>query len=218
MLSKILSLFKSESTPKDSRKQQHQVKNSTSYNRYPEIFQHVSDMATQSHWKNPSVLSFGCSSGEELKSLYDLYFPFGQLTGVDFSSDMIKLAKQKYAKDPLQFYESKHFDPTSKYDIIFCMSVLCSWPDTRDLESCEDVYPFVRFDEVVREMDALLNENGILIIYNSNFRFTDTETSKKYHPIEIPGYMDSGFVHKFDNTNKRVDSHYPYSVFRKTIA
>ena len=102
------------------------------------------------------------------------------------------------------------------YDLVFAMSVLCRWPQTQNIKNCKNVYPFTEFNAQIYKIDELIKKKGILVIYNANFRFSDTEISKKYESVTIPQYLDSGFVTKFDkNNNCLVDQKYEYTMFQK---
>jgi hypothetical protein len=55
------------------------------------------------------------------------------------------------------------------------------------------------------------------VIYNANFRFTDTDVARNYIPLLVPGLSDSGFVRLFSNDNRRLEEQtYPYCVFKKS--
>jgi hypothetical protein len=55
-----------------------------------------------------------------------------------------------------------------------------------------------------------------LVIYNANFRFTDTSAARRYESLPVPGLDDSGFVDLFSSSNQRLeDQVYPHAVFRK---
>ena len=63
-----------------------QVSAATLYNRYPDVFecaQEVAEFNFRGVNRPLNILSFGCSSGEEVKTLHELYFPSATITGVD---------------------------------------------------------------------------------------------------------------------------------------
>jgi hypothetical protein len=129
----------------------------------------------------------------------------------------LRKARNKNTDSAIKFIYSS--DETlaaeGKYTAIFCLSVLCRWEDTKDLADCSDVYPFWRFDETVSFLSEQLEENGILVIYNSNFRFEDTAVSGGFEILSTPAMSDSGFVHKFDSYNKRIYLHHRHCIYRK---
>ena len=101
---------------------QNQISNSTRYDRYPEIFSKLKELTPA-----PSkILSFGCSSGEEVKTLRNLYFPDAEITGVDFCEDIVQANKLENKDAKVKYFTSKQFKKVNEeFDVIFCMSVLC---------------------------------------------------------------------------------------------
>jgi hypothetical protein len=187
----------------------HQISTATSYDRYPEIFKEC-----QLYFSNrvPKILSFGCSKGLEVKTLTEKYFLDSKIDGVDINKEMILSCKELGLSDKVSFYNHDEFVP-DKYELIFCMSVLCRWPQTADLEDCSEEYPFSKFSDKLVEIDRYLNPGGLLVIYNSNFMFTDTELSKRYSIHQST--TESGFVTKFTKDNKHLNQQYPHSIFIK---
>src|SRR3989339_2271176 len=92
---------------KNLKKQKiHQVKNSTSFDRYPEIF-----FVTKKYFddnfenKNIHILSFGCSTGEECFSLRK-YFPNAKIIGVDINEENIIKCRANNTDKKISFYLS----------------------------------------------------------------------------------------------------------------
>ena len=167
---------------KNLKKQKiHQVKNSTSFDRYPEIF-----FVTKKYFddnfenKNIHILSFGCSTGEECFSLRK-YFPNAKIIGVDINEENIIKCRANNTDKKISFYLSnkKNISKYAPYDIIFGMSVLCKWPDAESLENIGKLYSFSEFHNTLKILDKLLINNGLLVIYNSNFLFSETDIFKK---------------------------------------
>lgn len=190
---------------------QHQISNATNYNRYPIIFKECVKYFKD---KNPKILSFGCSDGREVKTLKELYFKDSFIDGVDISPKMIDECKELCLDESINFYNSNEFQK-GKYDLIFCMSVLCRWPQTRELEDCSTEYTFNQFEEQVLELNEMLEKGGLLVIYNSNFIFTDTVLKNDYLVLESNKLKESGFVNKFNKNNMLINENYKYSIFIK---
>jgi hypothetical protein len=63
-------------------------------------------------------------------------------------------------------------------------------------------------------IDALvnhLNTGGMMVIFNSNFRFEDSKafSINNFEILATPSIKDSGFVYKFDKQNNRLtEPHY----------
>ncbi|MBX2959490.1 MAG: class I SAM-dependent methyltransferase [Flavobacteriales bacterium] len=200
---------------KITNKKAHQYNNTTSFNRYPEIFME-SVKLVNGETKNLKILSFGCSTGEECETILG-YFPNSIITGVDINSLNINKAKSSYNHlKQLEFKTSKEFENelNKKFDLIFCMSVLCRWEDTKDVTNCNDIYPFKTFEHILVELDKRLNSNGLFIIYNSNYCFTDTCLNNNYEVISS-SIKDTGFVHKYKSNGERIRSDKHIIFFKK---
>jgi Methyltransferase domain len=194
---------------------QHQLTSTTEVNRYPELFAALKDLTPAKH---PRVLSYGCSTGEECASVESYLDPIAVI-GADINESNLRIARQRVDSPRIQFIEStpERLRAHAPFHIILCLSVLCRWEDTRDVEDCSDIYPFEKFASAIAFLDTLLSAGGLLVIYNSNFRFEDTETftRSRYTPMPTPGIPDSGFVHKFDRANQRSRDPHATCVYRK---
>ena len=190
---------------------QHQISNATQYNRYPEVFNECVKYFGQ---RVPKILSFGCSDGREVQTLRKLYFKDSYIDGVDISEKMIENCNKLKLDDKISFYKSEDFKKTG-YDLIYCMSVLCRWPQTSALEDCSKEYTFEQFESQLLELDSLLNKDGLLVVYNSNFLFSDSVLNNKYKALESNELKGSGFVKKFDKNNKAISKTYKHSIFIK---
>lgn len=192
---------------------QHQKSHVTKNDRYPNIFQKCLLLKNN----NPSILSFGCSTGQEVRTLSDKYFKNSIIHGLDIDAKVIQVCKNLNNNSNVKFFTYNDFDTSQKYEIIFCMSVLCMWEDTKYLQDCSEVYSFNNFDNQLINLDSMLHLNGLLVIYNANFCFSDSSIYHKYTPISDPSITSSGFVKKFDKNNQSVDIVYSDCIFRKNI-
>ena len=97
------------------------------------------------------------------------YFPDSKIIGVDINKGNLRKAVSKSTSNDIQFLFStpKTIGANGHYDLIFCLSVLCRWEDTKDLANCEKVYSFKKFTETVGFLAGQLLTGGLLIIYNS---------------------------------------------------
>jgi SAM-dependent methyltransferase len=198
----------------------HQTQTDTYADRYPEIFAFVAELAKKLD-DRPRFLSFGCSTGEECISLRR-YVPDSGIVGVDVKRSLLKRARQRaavsHASDVDFFLESDQRWQRQPYDVVFAMSVLCRWPATKDAAASDTIYPFRAFDQAVRRLGHLVKHGGLFVIYNANYRFTDTDASAGFTALEVPGVSDSGFVTKFSaNGTLLEDQSYPYSVFQRGL-
>jgi predicted TPR repeat methyltransferase len=188
--------------------QVNQLSTCTRYNRYPEIFAEIRSIIKED---DISIISFGCSSGLEMKTLRELYFTTSVIDGCDISELMIEDSKKKNTDEKMHYFNSK----TDKlkelnYDLVFCMSVLCRWLS----EPVFGIYTFEAFDNTLIDIDKCLKLGGYVCIYNSKYAFTDSSVSNKYEPVKTD-YQETGFVTKYLPDGKTIISNYPYFLFKK---
>jgi 2-polyprenyl-3-methyl-5-hydroxy-6-metoxy-1,4-benzoquinol methylase len=184
-----------------------QIDNYTEYNRYPKIFQKIKELCSPELSNDLEILSFGCSTGEEIKSLQNLYIPNANYTGVDISKYIIKQNKLNNTSVKIFYYNNEEFEFSilKQFDVVLVMSVLCRWPNDTD-------YSFEMFESTLLDIDKYVKKEGYLIIYNSSYCFTDSILSSKYEPVVLDS--DSGFVTKYDKLHNVVKD-YPYVIFKK---
>jgi Methyltransferase domain len=193
---------------------QHQLTSVTASDRYPELFSEVRTIVGEK--PNSLILSFGCSTGEECTTMLS-YFPGAKIIGVDINRSNLRKAKRKRNHPNINFLHStpKAIMQNGKYDLIFCLSVLCRWEETKDLENCVDIYPFSKFSQTVTMLADQVKKGGLLVVYNSNFRFEDTKAFSDFDIVRTPLVQNSGFVHKYDSSNDRVKSAHANCVYKK---
>lgn len=190
----------------DHIQEQHQVSIATCHNRYPKIFAACKKYHKEMHSsKRLIILSFGCSTGEECFSLAK-YFPLAKILGVDTNKDVLTICNKRNTYKNISFSHSNYEKIKDKgpFDMIFCMSVLCKWDETANKKNISKIYSFSRFENTIYKLDNVLKKNGLLIIYNSNFRFSESSTYHRYKVLYIPEVDESGFVTKFDKNNNRI--------------
>ncbi len=199
-------------------KDQHQLTSTTAEDRYPELFGEVVRLSTNSQFVS-KILSYGCSTGEECFTLKK-YFPSATIIGVDINKSNLRKAEQKNSSEGIYFRFSNDENIVSggKYQIIFCLSVLCRWEDTKFVKNCASIYPFEKFESSVEFLSNQLDVGGLLVVYNSNFRFEDTLSSKKFEIINTPSVIDSGFVKKFKSNNDELNESHVHCIYRKVVA
>jgi SAM-dependent methyltransferase len=193
----------------------HQLTSTTSSRRYPELFGELQRIVGPGPVR---ILSFGCSTGEECFSIAE-YFPMATIIGADINKANLAQARKQNVLPQVTFIHSspEAIKNAGIFDMILCLSVLCRWEDTKDLEDCSRIYPFEKFEAVTGMLTDNLREGGHLVIYNSNFRFEESLAyrNRKFDIVATPAVADSGFVHKFDSGNKRVRETHTACVYRK---
>ena len=70
------------------------------------------------------------------------------------------------------------------YDAILCNAALCRYPDARDRDRLDNVFPHATFLDVAERLDAALKPGGLLMMYNANYALTETDLA--YTPIPTP--------------------------------
>ncbi|MEQ9415351.1 MAG: class I SAM-dependent methyltransferase [Cyclobacteriaceae bacterium] len=196
---------------------QHQLTSTTAVDRYPELFTEAQRIFEgKQNTNRPSILSFGCSTGEECFSLRN-YFKEALIIGVDINNRNLQKANRKNVDSNIKFLFSstENIEKEGKYNLIFCLSVLCRWEDTKYLTNCEKIYPFQKFEDSIKELSSQLLDGGLLIIYNSNFRFEDTNVFNDFEIVNTPTVKDSGFVNKFDTNNNLLTDVHTTCIYRK---
>ncbi|MDD4962533.1 MAG: methyltransferase domain-containing protein [Gallionella sp.] len=190
----------------------HQLVNYTTPHRYPAVFRACAEYFAAA--QPLTLLSFGCSTGEEVFSLRT-YFPHAELVGVDINRRNIRVAQASRQKDARMIFCTE-LPAQGQYDAIFCMAVLQRTenrlPDTTD---SGQIYPFHRFDTQVTLLDERLRLGGLFVIDNADYRFEDASVAAKYLPIEHPPRKQRDRP-IFDRNNQR--SLVPYDnprVFKK---
>lgn len=200
-----------------ANRHRHQLTSTTGYDRYPEIFRESQMMHSKAKEKI-KIMSYGCSFGHECISLKK-YFPAAGIFGFEISFFNLLYARIINRNKNIKYFKSNNNQiiRQGKFDIIFALSVLCRWEDSMGLQDISGLYPFSQFENTIELFDSVLNENGLLIIYNSNFRLSDTRYSEKFEPVNSQLIKESGFVSKFNNKNKLDDKPYPFVIFKKKV-
>ena len=169
-----------------------QLNHQTRKNRFPKIY----DAAKNLRPDAKRVLSFGCSTGEEVEALAER-FPDAELVGMDIDIYSIKTARRNNKRTNVFFHDS--LGATGKYDVITCLQVLFS---------LEKPLPKDRWESAIREIDAHLNDNGVVLIYTSEFDPAEILTADKYEPLNV--WMREH--------NKKKGSQYFNGYYRKKVA
>ncbi len=182
-----------------------QYRSTTEPDRYPEIFEFVRTKLADT--PRPRLLSFGCSTGEEVFSLRR-YFPTATIKGIDINGHVIAIAegKRRAAGDAEMAFvrgDSAEGEPPECYDAIFCLAVFqhSSLKDARILSS-ERHIRFEAFEATLAGLARSLKPGGYLAVRHVNFRFRDTAISAQFQPVMTiaPGVL----YPRFDRNNRRL--------------
>ncbi|HEV2486254.1 MAG TPA: class I SAM-dependent methyltransferase [Terracidiphilus sp.] len=159
----------------------------TSRDRYPEIFRQVREVVGDG--ADVRILSFGCSTGEEVFSLRK-YFQLATIIGLDINPHNILVcrfrklwnrdARLRFAVAGLTAGEEN-----ASYDAIFAMAVFrhgdlnVSPPPPM----CDDRIRFVDFEQSVADLARTLKPGGLLVIQHAMFRFADTRVAGEFETV-----------------------------------
>jgi len=179
--------------------------NFTLPDRYPWLFQFAASELQRV--EQPSIVSFGCSLGEEPFSLRR-YFPTGRITGIDIDENNIRACERRARIEGatgMNFIAASgtQSQPTASVDALFCLAVLCLGDLTTEKAEQSDPYLyFDQFAETVADFARCLRPGGLLFLHTTNFRFCDTATSRDFDVLlhAEPDQMAPDVV--FDRNNR----------------
>lgn len=161
-----------------------QVSNYTEENRYPDLFKICKDYFSTS--MAPRLLSFGCSTGEEVISL-NKYLPNATIIGTDINKWCIEECQKKSDNQKLLFIHSLSgkYKRARDFDAIFCLAVFQHTKNRAANQKIAIKFTFKRFENQLQDLDEKLKENGLLFIDHSDFDFRNTSLYKKYSVLDI---------------------------------
>lgn len=161
----------------------HQTTISTYFDRYPDVFSSCKEYFNDR--QEIKILSFGCSTGEELITLRE-YFPKSIIVGADINSHCIResLSKTKDDSNTL-IIKSSHNNIVSNgpYDAIFCMAVLQRTPSfirNHELNNINHIYSFNKFDKQLEKLNEYVKDEGVLVVHFTPYLFKDSSIMKLY--------------------------------------
>ncbi len=145
----------------------------TKPNRYPKLFAGARALLGDA----PRILSFGCSSGEEVISLRE-YFPGAQIVGAEINKAMLADCRRLLRDPGTRFIHSSHarIAKHGPYDAIFAMAVFQRrphWVETTGLRDLSDHYPFALFADEIAFLTGQLAPGGLLIVEHAQYRVED---------------------------------------------
>ncbi len=199
-----------------------QSNNDTQEDRYPAIFDFV--QAALGAQSAVNLLSFGCSTGEEVFTL-SRRFPNATLRGLDINPGNIDICRRRLRERRVRNVSfdranSTLAEPAESYDGIFCMAVLRDGRLAR--RQPPDCSALIRFDAFARLLDDFhrcLKPGGLLVIRHSNFRLRDAPIGPRFEvllSLPVPPQARSPL---YDRDNRLIAGEaYPDAVFRKLTA
>jgi SAM-dependent methyltransferase len=193
-----------------------QLSGVTAADRYPEAFAYVAGRLRER--EAPTLLSFGCSTGEEVSSIRAA-LPKARIVGLDVNRRSIAIARRRIADPAVTLIagaDVRSFEDGA-FDAIFCMAVLQrSILNVERPSSCASILTFDRFEEAIVGLDRVLKLGGVLVLHRTNFRFGDTVAAARYAPRQglPPGIPSTA---KYDRDNHLIPDQWdePISIFEK---
>lgn len=156
------------------RSEVHQTTGSTWEERYPALFDLAASLMPQAR----RVLSFGCSTGEELVTIRRR-FPAAEIVGAEINGRSRRIARRRTAADSHIFV----VDPSGiegRFDCVFALAVLQREPHKIEELGVHDLsthYPFGRFDAAVTDLVGRLERGGLLCVINAQYRVEDSSAA-----------------------------------------
>jgi SAM-dependent methyltransferase len=177
-------------------------------NRYPELFAacklHLTGIAS------PTVLSFGCATGEEAFTLAE-YIPNATLIGVDINRWCLARARKANHNSRIRFLHalSPEFAALANLDAIFAMAVFQrSENRTHTAPAAHPSFPFAKFEQQIAQLDQKLKPGGLFFIDHADFRFEDTTAAANYTPLNFAGNQATHDRPLFGPDNRLIATHY----------
>jgi trans-aconitate methyltransferase len=164
------------------------------------------------------ILSFGCSTGEEVYSLGS-YFPTSQITGVDINEWCIRQCRKKYLDKQFSFFHtfSSEFASSEPFDAIFCMAVF-QRSEKNELTDGSYLleFTFSQFESELVKLGSNLKPGGLLVIDHCDFNFQDTKCAINYAPLPFEKNQLLRNRPLFDKYNRKIaDRQNNYRMFKK---
>lgn len=198
-------------------KNHYQISTFTQRDRYPLIFKECKNYLQ--NVGSPKILSFGCSTGEEVKTLGE-YLPAATIVGVDMNNWCIKQCRKNNHHSSHFFYHrlSQEFQESKDFDVIFCMAVFQKTENRINKENnTTSGFSFEQFEKEIMFLNDKLKTNGLLIIDHADFNFTDTAVAAYYKPLEFEHNQLLRKRPLFNRDNIKIaDEHCSYRMFVKS--
>lgn len=158
----------------------HQTSGDTGPDRYPELFDRAAGLKPDAR----RILSFGCSTGEELEAIR-ARFPEAEIVGAEINARSRRIAAERIACDRrVSVVPPGEVD--GAFDVVFALAVLQVQPHRIERDGIDDlsaIYPFRRFDEAARMLAGLLAPGGLLCVMHAQYRVEDSRAAGLVEPV-----------------------------------
>jgi len=160
----------------------------TARERYPDELAAVAAALAADGATEPRVLSFGCSSGEELLTLHE-HFPDASITGIDINPAAVRAARRNVRRagaqariDVLRAGDAEG-RPAASYDVVLALAVFRHGDLNTAPGRCDDRIRFADFERTVAGLCRTVRPGGLFVIRHANFRFGDTAVAAGFEPV-----------------------------------
>lgn len=196
----------------------HQIYTYTAIDRYPDLFTETAKYFQVQNNPAPKILSFGCSTGEEVFTLGN-YMPSATIIGIDINQWCVNQCRKKNNHPKHFFYNrnSGEFENSKDFDAIFCMAVLQRTENRTSVNnSVATGYTFSKFESEVMVLHKKLKAGGLFIIDEADFSFLDTRCADNYEPLQFENNQILKKRPLFDKNNqKQAESQLLHRIFLK---
>lgn len=160
----------------------HQTTPLTFPNRFPDVFSEC--VRYFGDRTNLRILSFGCSTGEEVLTLRE-YFPTAEIIGAEINKRSLRICKKRNIDGKISFVYStpKRLEKLGNFDAIFCMAVFQRTPHhiaATGIQDISTIYPFQRFEDQLVLLHDLVKEDGLLVIHFTQYSLEDTLIARDF--------------------------------------
>lgn len=154
--------------------------------RYPAIFDALASRLEGR--APPEILSFGCSSGAEVRALRKR-LPTARITGVDLNTRSLLRARKEDPLNASDYICADRPPAHRQFDAILALAVFRHGDLAANRpESSTDCFPFARFRDAIERIDAALVPGGWLALCSMHFAFEDLAIASRYEadPLRLP--------------------------------
>jgi hypothetical protein len=186
-----------------------QPQGTTAHGRYAEELEAAKEALATS---TPDILSFGCSSGEELLTLRS-HFPSARIRGLDSSPVAVRAGRRLVhgAGEDAAISVARAGDASGEqaeaYDLVLALAVFRHASLNDAPPRCDHVLDFAAFEQTVAGLSACVRSGGILVLRHANFRFGDCAVAADYEPVLVglPSANESTVTPVYARDNRLAD-------------
>lgn len=149
---------------------------------------------------SPSILSFGCSSGDELLTLRH-YFPTARIHGIDANALAVRTARRRIATaggsaqiTVERASDARAVEPAS-YDVVLALAVFRHGALSESPARCDHLIRFADFERTLAPLADAVRVGGYLVLRHANFRFSDCAVAGKFELVR-GGFASAGATGK----------------------